>query len=243
MTASEHRGFSSFDYTTVHGVPEITLRVDLLGRRLQQLSKGAESQVLEVGVGTGDTTVMLAQHFGKLTCVEPDEENYRQVRSRLATLGLDQVEFIRCKVEDAQLGPAEYDHIVLLGLLEHLGDPVSFLRDLVSSLRPGGCVHVLVNLVNSIHRLLGVEMGLIAHIEELSEADIRLGHYRVYSPSMLRDHLDEAGLQVTYEQPFYLKPLPTSMLTALPMEVHRGLDMLGRRLPEFASYMYLEATI
>lgn len=232
--------YPAFDYSKVQGIPEVVLRVELLRERLQHLSKGSQSQILEVGVGAGDVTLMLARHFEEVTCVDPDEENCDLVLKRLKEHGLHQVEFIRSKVQDAQLSPAGYYHIVLLGILEHLEDPVKVLHHLATCLQPGGYMYIIVNLANSLHRWLGVEMGLISHTEELSESDILYGHYRVYTRSLLREHVALAGLQVTYEQTFYLKPLPTSLLTPLPMEIHRGLYLLGQRFPEFASYMYME---
>ena len=234
---------SRFDYSKIQGIPEVALRVELLRERLQYLSTGGQPRIiLEVGVGGGDVTLMLARHFEDVTCIEPDEENCRLVLRRLEEHSLRHVKFIRSKVEEAQLSTVGYDHILLQGVLEHLEDPAKVLHHLTMCLRSGGYMYISVNLANSLHRWLGVEMGLILRTEDLSESDVMLGHYRVYTPSMLRKHVAAAGLQVAYELPFYLKPLPTAMLTPLSMEIHRGLYLLGQRFPEFASYMYMEVT-
>lgn len=39
----------------------------------------------------------------------------------------------------------------------------------------------------------------------------------------------------------YLRPLPTTLIRDLPYAVHEGPAALSRRLPELASYIYVEA--
>jgi hypothetical protein len=84
-------------------------------------------------------------------------------------------------------------------------------------------------------------MGLIGRPEELAESDIRYGHCRVYTPPLIREHIRLAGLNICHEQPIYLKPLPTAVMTPLSMEIHKALFSLGQKFPEWASYLYLEA--
>ena len=233
----------SYDYRQAEGIPEVAIRIALLERRLAaQLPAG---RILEVGVGAGDVTLMLSRAFlrpghGTLTCVDASAENVALTRSRLKAAGLPEPAFQVATIEAAALDGV-FDHLVLLGLLEHLADPVAVLRRLAGFLAPGGRLHVVVNLASSIHRWLGVEMGQIPDVEALSESDHRLGHYRVYTLPLLREHLVQGGFRILEEDPFYLKPLPTSMLNQLPMELHQGLESLGRRFPEFASYVRLEA--
>jgi len=235
--------FGSFDYSLIQGIPEVRIRIRRLQERL--LAKSGEGRMLEVGLGAGDVTLMLSDTLrlrgkGSLTCVDLSEENIELARTRLGQERAAQVRFCCAPIETAPLD-GTFDDIVLLGLLEHLENPVPVLERLRSLLAPNGILHVTVNLAHSLHRLLGVEMGQISDVEALSANDVRLGHYRVYSLPQLRGHLQAAGLAILQEEPFYLKPLPTSMLTDLPMALHEGLEKLGERFPEFASYVYLTA--
>jgi len=232
--------FSSFDYSQVQGIPEVVLRAELLLERLQLLASGNQSRILEIGVGSGDITLILTGLFKDVTCVDPDEINCNLVWKRLKDMNLNGVKFLRTKIEDAHLSSNHYDHIILQNILEHLEDPVKVLQYLSICLRPGGYMHISVPLANSLHRWIGVEMGLISHPDDLGETDVQYGHRRVYTPPLLRKHVESADLQAVYELPFYLKPLPTSMLNPLSMEIHRTLYLLGQRFPEFASYLYME---
>jgi SAM-dependent methyltransferase len=156
---------------------------------------------------------------------------------------VDHVSILNCMVENAKLKPLHYDHIILLNFLEHVEHPVSVLEQLSNSLSPNGFFHITVPLANSLHRHLGVAMGMISDIEEIAESDLHFGHYRVYTPEILNRHIVSAGLAENYKQFFYLKPLPTSNLTPLSMDVHKGLFKMGKIFPEFASYIYVEASV
>jgi SAM-dependent methyltransferase len=147
-----------------------------------------------------------------------------------------------CAAADTVVLPqASFDNIVLFGLLEHCPDAGVALDNLRSSLTPEGRMHILVNNAGSIHRWLGVELGMIRSVEDVSESDIRFGHYRVYTPETLRGDIERAGLRIEFMDLHYMKPLPTPAFNHLPMELHRAFVQLGRRFPEFSSYIYVEA--
>lgn len=108
---------SKFDYSKIQGIPEVTLRVELLRERMQYLSKGSQPRILEVGVGSGDVTLMLGRHFREITCIDSDEENCSFVMNRLKEFKLNHVEFICSKIEGAKLSKRGYNHIILQNML------------------------------------------------------------------------------------------------------------------------------
>jgi len=232
----------AFDYTTVQDMAETTLRLQLVRDRLVRLHPAAPPAVLEIGVGPGDLTLMLAQLTGHLTCIDCDGATLGQVAERLAEHNLEHVRLLEEFVEMVDLRPHAYDAILLQNMLEHLADPVGILRQVAAGLKDSGRIHISVPLAHSLHRHLGVAMGQLDQSDSLAESDHAYGHYRVYHPALLREHIEAAGLHIVYELPFYLKPLPTAMLAELPIELHRGLFELGQRFPELAGYMYVEAS-
>ncbi|MGE4219781.1 MAG: class I SAM-dependent methyltransferase [Alphaproteobacteria bacterium] len=235
------RPHGSFDYTALIGIPEVALRLEMLrDRMLARLAPGPAARILEVGAGSGDATLMLAAAFRSVTLVDADPGICREVSARMQAETVGNVAVATEWVErfaDA----SGFDGIVLQNILEHLEDPVGALRHLATMLRPGGAMFVNVPLAHSLHRWLGVEMGYMADPAALADSDIAYGHYRVYTASLLREHIEAAGLIVELERPYYLKPLTTGQLTPLPLELHRALFRLGERFPDFASYIYAEA--
>ena len=233
---------NTYDYSEIQDLPEVTIRIGLLMERLRSRVSEGSPRILEVGVGAGDVTIELTQTFSHVTSVDMDEATIALAQSRLQDKGLPAPRFVLGKIEDLEFPPERFDHIILLGILEHLADPPSCLETMRRWLSPGGTVHVTVNLAHSLHRRLGVAMGFINDVEELGESDLRLGHHWIYTRSLLKEHVTTAGFEVGFERPFYVKPLPTSMLSDLPMEVHHGLNALADTLPQFASYVYVEAS-
>ncbi len=90
---------------------------------------------------------------------------------------------------------------------------------------------------------MGVELGMIDRADALAESDIRYGHRRVYTPALMLEHIEGAKLRVAYEMPYYLKPFSTAMLEGLSEAQHVALFALGRKIPELASYFYVEAAL
>jgi 16S rRNA A1518/A1519 N6-dimethyltransferase RsmA/KsgA/DIM1 with predicted DNA glycosylase/AP lyase activity len=72
-----------FDYSKFKDVPEVVVRVDLLRERLAQNVKESHPRILEIGVGSGDITLMLAERFSEATCVEIQDANCRLVQKGL----------------------------------------------------------------------------------------------------------------------------------------------------------------
>ncbi|NNL86433.1 MAG: class I SAM-dependent methyltransferase [Myxococcales bacterium] len=107
-------------------------------RRAMHLERShrLSGDVLEVGSATGyfleEASRCEAVHSA--TGVELDDRQRHYARSQ----GL------RCVRELEELGEARFDLIVLFHVLEHIGQPVDFLRELRARLRAGGAIVVEV---------------------------------------------------------------------------------------------------
>lgn len=239
---------SNVDYTTLHQSHEVLLRVELLVQRLSELNPGRNAAVCEIGLGSGDTTRMLAEHFDDLYCVDCDEQRINDVRAYIAPqkAQVGRLHFICGDAADVTFDWGDrwgFDHVFLIGLLEHCADGEAVLRNVKRALNPGGRIHILVNNAGSIHRHLGVAIGDIADVTELSRADLRFGHYRVYTPDSLYTEVLRAGLVLDHIDLHYLKPLPSSMMDTLPLHLSRAFVGLGRKFPHLAAYSYVEAVL
>lgn len=232
---------NKFDYSKNKGLYEVTLRVELLEKRILLNSKSSDEEVLEIGIGSGDTILMLIKNFQNVTCLDSNPEICSKMKYLLSKKS-NKVKIINSKIENAKLSQIGYKHIILQNMLEHLEDPIGVLKYLKNYLNSDGYMYITVPLANSLHRILGVLKGCISQIKELSKTDIEYGHYRVYSPDLLRKHILDAGLNIEYELPFYIKPLQTCYLKQLPLEAHKDLFLLGQKVPEFASYIYIEVS-
>jgi 2-polyprenyl-3-methyl-5-hydroxy-6-metoxy-1,4-benzoquinol methylase len=186
---------------------------------------------LEVGSALGGTTEMLANRFDRLVVMEPAEAYADAVRE----LNLPSVEVAASLVEDFETDE-KFDTIVMAHVLEHVEDPVDALRRCKDMLAPDGIIVVVVPNGGSLHRRLGVTLGMLEKMTDFSPADVSIGHRRVYETHTLRTDIESAGLTVTDLAGHFCKPLSSSQIDALPAEVQKGLAALGDELPpEYAS--------
>ena len=114
-----------------------------------RLDFGAPLRVLVAGGGTGDATIMLAQHLAaarvpaRLTYLDLSGASRRIAEARAARRGLTNIEFRTGSLLDLEgLGP--FDYIDCCGVIHHLSDPAAGLSALASALAPGGGIGLMV---------------------------------------------------------------------------------------------------
>ena len=99
----------------------------------------------------------------------------------------------------------------------------------------------------SLHRLLAVEMGLIADPFERSATQARMQQHSTFCQASLTTLLESAGFVVQDSGSFFIKPFTHAQMQQLCeqgvlTEAHlEGLFKLCRRLPEFGSEIYANA--
>jgi 2-polyprenyl-3-methyl-5-hydroxy-6-metoxy-1,4-benzoquinol methylase len=128
--------------------------------------------------------------------------------------------------------PKPFDSIICTYVLEHVVDPVTVLSRAREWTKPKGLVFVAVPNATSIHRRLGVAMKMQKDVYQLGDADISVGHRRVYDAETLERHLKQAGLVIETRLPMFFKPLPNSLLAYLNDAQLEGLMELGDEIPE-----------
>jgi ubiquinone/menaquinone biosynthesis C-methylase UbiE len=119
------------------------------GRRSQRRARRRTGRplwggrVLEVGCGVGAQTVHLvtAGPEAYITSVDVCEDSLAQARARVAAHApWAAVEWRRADLFDLPYGDAEFDHLFVCFVLEHLPDPRQALAGLRRVLRPGGSI-------------------------------------------------------------------------------------------------------
>lgn len=103
--------------------------------------------------------------------------------------------------DDISVKCSKYDAICLMGVLEHVEDPVSLLK---SSGECSELIFITVPNAESFHRVLGVRLGFIDSVFDLDEQDLRIGHKRVYSGLTLYKDIIDSKI------PFMIKDFGTS---------------------------------
>lgn len=130
--------------------------------------------------------------------------------------------------------PRAYDTVVLGHVLEHVHDPVAVLRRCRGWLEPGGRLVILVPNALSLHRQVGVALGHLKTVIDMSPADEQLGHRRVYTQDALRAHVEAAGFDDVQLGGLFLKPLSNGQMDEFSDELRQAFFGLGSAAPEVA---------
>lgn len=200
-------------------------------RSLQEHFRGA--RCLEMGSADGAMTRLLAQAWDDLTVVEGSKRFASLIEEDLgpAFPGLRVVH----SLFEAFVPEAPFDTIIAAHILEHVDDPVAVARAARKWIAADGRLLVVVPNAHSFNRLLGVEMGLIEHADELVAGDFAVGHRRVYTPDGLVRDLEAAGWRVETRSGVLFKPLSNAqMVEHFTPAMVEGCWRLGKQFPDNA---------
>lgn len=201
--------------------------------------QGAAS-LLELGLGHGFTTTLLAQHFDRHLVLDGSPaviENFRKT-------------YPECSVDICETYFEEFDtderfDVIVMGfILEHVDDPVDIMRIYRKFLKPGGRLFAAVPNAEVLNRRLGHLAGLLPDMQELSANDHLLGHQRYYTVQSFTRDIERAGYSVARMEGIYLKPLATSQMVALNLDERlvQAFCEVGIDYPELSCGMLAEIT-
>jgi 2-polyprenyl-3-methyl-5-hydroxy-6-metoxy-1,4-benzoquinol methylase len=191
---------------------------------------------LEVGCGDGFSTEKLAALFADLEVVEPSKKNIELLRKRLPE--------ILCQnalLEEYQTDK-KFDFLFFLNVIEHVEDPIGSLKLLRQLLRDEGLIFISAPNCMSLNRRAGFRMNLLPTYEQMAPKDLEVGHRRLYTVEMLREHCESAGLRVIDMKGMYLKPLAESQMLALGDAAVRAFYALGEEIPQYCACLLAIAT-
>lgn len=153
-----------------------------------------DMKILDIGGGDGSCWNSIESRF-TVDLLEFDIElSDKSTYYRNIFLSNIEEENIECRC-------SKYDVVCLMGILEHVEDPVSLLK------AAGQCasiVFITVPNAESFHRYLGVELDIINDIHQLDSQDIEIGHKRVYDHDTLYKDIIDSNID------FEIKDMGTS---------------------------------
>ncbi len=208
-------------------------------RMYQTLKKWhVDGNALELGSADGIMTQKLCSDFNELTVIDGSQLFLDQLVKKVNEANIKVV----CSLFEEYNTSERYDTIFMTHILEHLDDPILVLKKAKEWLTDNGRVIVAVPNANSLHRLIGVKLGMIERPDSLNNQDIKLGHKRVYTPSLLKDHITNSGLQIVHFGGQMLKPLSNRQIEEQwSDELINAFFDLGDDMPEFCSEIFLVA--
>lgn len=211
---------------------------------LTLLARLAPRRVLEVGCGT-DALFRHWSGFDRFVVVEPGA--LFAAKARRDAQGDARILVVEDFVENAApaLQGEDFDLVLASGLLHEVPDPAALLRSLHPLSGAGTLIHVNVPNARSLHRLLALEMGLIADLHEISARQRALQQTRTFDLDALRALCAACGYAEVESGTYFVKPFSHAQMARLQGDgllderMLQGLHGLVRHLPGLGSEMFV----
>ncbi len=203
-------------------LPEARRRVERLRALL-----APDVRVLEIGCGSGAFLDAVRPYVEQLQGVEPDRESRTWIEGRLGLSVVSELGALRQQ-------QATFDLVVMFHVLEHLPDPLAFLRSLPKSLRAGAKVVIEVpNLDDALVSLYQIPACQRFYYQK--------AHLLYFSSDTLKRTLDRSGFgaEIRGVQRYDLSNHIRWMLTGEP----GGQGFYDSTLPDAVDASYAEALI
>jgi SAM-dependent methyltransferase len=194
------------------------------------------SSLLEMGPAEGLSTVHLFDAIQDLEVVDASTIYLESIRVKLPGVKCHQSLF-------ENFTPMRtYDNIYMGHVLEHVEDPELVVNRATDWLNSGGRIIASVPNAESIHREIGVKLGILDKTTDLNESDIRIGHRRVFNRNQFESLFETPRLRVIESSGFFLKFYANSELESrFSEEFILGLMKLGELIPNNSAELFVVA--
>jgi SAM-dependent methyltransferase len=138
---------------------------EMLAQLLEAAAPALGERVLDIGFGTGVTTVPFAAAVGPaghVTGVDISRPMLEAAQRRIAEQGLGNVELLLADAQIHQFPPASFDLVTSrLGVM-FFADPAAAFRNLLGALKPGGrlVMAVWATIAENIHWMIPFEIAV-----------------------------------------------------------------------------------
>jgi SAM-dependent methyltransferase len=200
---------------------------------------------LELGCATGESTIKMLDYADTIDVVEGSIKNIETSQkkiNRLQSSVSSRVKFHHSDWFAFDYALSHYSDIVFFRGLEHLSEPDRLLKQIKGSLTEDGRIHIVIPNALSLHRKIGVSMGLLKSTYELNERDKKVGHFKVYDRHQVEELLRKAGYEIITWKGIFLKMLPNDEMLRLYKnnpEFIKALFSIGNEFPEQCAEIYI----
>lgn len=195
------------------------------------------SSLLEMGPAEGLSTQYLHEEIKDLEVVDASAVYLNSISAKMPSIKCHQSLFETFEPN------RKYDNIYMGHVLEHVEEPSLIISRAIRWLKPGGRIIASVPNADSVHREIGVRIGMLKTTSDLSESDVRIGHRRVFHRAEFEALFQDLNLKIIESSGFFLKFFPNFELEErFSEEFILELMGLGQQSPENSAELFLVAT-
>lgn len=161
-----------------------TSRNEAIVQHMRSLGLAPPARILEVGCGTGMILAHLLERGFRADGLDMHLQLAQKAAQHCPQAVVYCLDFVR---DHAEMRDSNYDAVGLFDVLEHIEEPIPFLRRCADLTGQAGLVFGTVPALSMLWSV----------VDELS------GHYRRYDRTLMRRHLETAGLEVVRTSYFF----------------------------------------
>lgn len=191
-------------------------------------SLGSSSiRILEIGFGLRPIYKSLAD-FGAYTGIEPGLEPFEVVFAESANDDRIQVQHGFFNQWAPELRDSEFDAIISIGVLQDVADPRGFLHELGTLMGPQTLVYLNVPNANSLHRVIGLNSGHLASLEDMSGRQIALEAKNLFTEETLIQLITSSidNVAIRNSGSFFVKPFTHAQMEEIMNREILGVDVM-----------------
>ncbi len=204
--------------------------------------------ILEIGCGL-EPLFCHINRDGVFVVVEPASQMYEN--AKILSNKRDNVVCINGFFEEQviNLPNIQYDMVICNSLLHEVIEPQKLLMAIKKICNKETIIHINVPNMNSIHRLLGVEMNIIADKFEASDNNKKFQQNTNFDLGKLKYIVENNGLKVIEDGSFFVKPFSHKQMNAMIQQciidekVLDGLYNITKYMPQFGSEIYVNCKV
>jgi len=216
------------------------------------INKYKHHSILEIGCGIDPFFTELDFNDYQYYCiVEPSKIFVNKVKSNIEKSNT-KIEIINSFLEQcdiAALKKKKFDFIILSSLLHEVEKPIELLKQLKNVADNNTIIHINVPNVNSFHRLLALESGLIKDTKEKSMLNIGLQQNTNFDRNLLHKMVSELNLKIMDTGSYFIKPFTHKQMYSILNEgiinknILDGLNNMTKYMPELGSEIFVNVKL
>ena len=226
----------SKDFTLESG-KDYKINIFKIRKIIELCEKYGSSKILDMGCADGTLTNYLSSHFKEIYAIDSSASLIKKAKMKCPSV------IFNCSLFEEFYPDSKFDMIIAGHILEHVESPSALLNHIYNNwLERKRKIVITVPNKESLHRRLGLEMGLITDLGELTEDDFKVGHRRYYSIKSLKTVVKKTNFRILETGGIMIKPLSNRQMFAWDGDILEGLYKLSQKMPpEFGGELYIVA--
>ena len=157
-------------------------------------------KALDIGCGTGVTTIELAGSVAEMTAVDTAPEMLKIAMEKAGEAGVRNIKFIQGDIFIEELEPGTFDAVMIFNVLLYLPDQDAAMRRLRELVKPGGCLAVAADCLKYSFTREALRKWYRSHTG-------RMPFVEFYSPASLEKLIESYGFEILEREKLFKRPV------------------------------------